>query len=404
MRALKAQYFFALAIVGAVGPYTSVYFKQLGLDETQIGRILGVASIAVVLAPALVTGLADTRIDARRLMAGLYALVGIALVALSRVHDYWPVLLVWAMYFVFGVPMGSLQDGINFSIQEQRRRAGLATIPFTSIRVWGSIGFIAPSIFLFWLLRNSPDVRVAIIIGAFICIPGIINTFFLPDPQSRLRADPATALPASTRLPTLAAGKAMLRGPVFVFCVAIFLLNTAGTAHYSFFPLYLTDKVGFRQEWVGIITSLGVIAEIIFMLGYGPLLKRFGSKNIILAGVAAVIVRLVLLAAFPNAIVAVTTQVLHGVWVLVLLIMPAIFLNEHAEDRYRNSMQGLFAMFVAGMSRIAGNFLAGPIAKWSLTGVFWYGAGLAIVAGVLVVVAFVEDRHAVAARPSVEPA
>ena len=43
-----------------------------------------------------------------------------------------------------------------------------------------------------------------------------------------------------------------------------------------------------------------------------------------------------------------STQLFHGMIVLALLIAPPIFLNQHAEDRYRHSMQGLYAMAVMG--------------------------------------------------------
>jgi PPP family 3-phenylpropionic acid transporter len=87
-----------------------------------------------------------------------------------------------------------------------------------------------------------------------------------------------------------------------------------------------------------------------------------------------------------------------------LLVAPPVILNQHADDRFRHSMQGLYAMVVFGLGRLLGNFAAGPIARWDLRAVYAGSAMLSVVAIGLLVVAFryEKDLHKVA-EPNITP-
>jgi PPP family 3-phenylpropionic acid transporter len=102
---------------------------------------------------------------------------------------------------------------------------------------------------------------------------------------------------------------------------------------------------------------------------------------------------MLLMALWPTPAIAIGTQLLHGMTVLALLIVPPVFINQHAEDRYRHSMQGLYAMAVMGSGRIAGNLIAGPISRWNLQAVYGSAAFLSVAAMVLLGIAFYEEEH-----------
>src|SRR5258705_4085072 len=79
MRSLKAMYFLMFALGGSVVPFISLYFQQRGLRKDEIGYVQGIAAIAVVLSPILLTYLADRRLDARKILAGAMLIAGAAL-------------------------------------------------------------------------------------------------------------------------------------------------------------------------------------------------------------------------------------------------------------------------------------------------------------------------------------
>jgi PPP family 3-phenylpropionic acid transporter len=384
MRVAKAIYFFIFALGGSVVPFVSLYFQQQGLRNDQIGYIQGVAAIAVVLSPILLTFLADARLDARRILAGAMLVASAALAGLYIGRGFLATLLIWAIHMLAYVPLSTLQDGITFAVMKRREEQGLAVTPYHRIRVWGSMGFMLPSVILYFVVKKT--VTPILFVGGAFGIIGAITALMLPNPDGGQKKK-------DSRLPTMDAARRMFSGPLLIFCLASFLLNAGQAPYYTYYALYLKEKAGIPQQWVGLISSLGVVVEIFFMLAFAMLLKKWGLKKLMIVGAGCVALRMLLMALWPFAAIAIGSQLLHGMTVLVLLIAPPVFLNQHAEDRFRHSMQGLYAMAVMGSGRIVGNLIAGPISKWSLQGVYASAALLSVIAMALLWVAFYEEEH-----------
>jgi PPP family 3-phenylpropionic acid transporter len=396
VRALKFQYVLSYAVIGALMPYLSVFFKARGLDEVHIGYVMAAASVAMMLSPALVALLADTRVDARVLIVALFVLTAATAVATAWAGGFVAILLLWVLHSAAFWPINPLQDALFFADVRRRAAEGGGTPSFESVRVWGSIGFMVPSGGLFWLLRQGFDVRITLWVAAAFAVLGALNAARLPRPGGKVaRATPSAPPPVA---PTWAAASVLARRPLRVFCVAIFLLYLGTSAHMAYFPLLLTQRFGVRDQWLGLINNVGVVVEVVFILGYARVVRTAKPngvlKKLMLVGVGCTALRMALLAIAPNAAVAAATQVFHGVLVLAMLVAPPQFLDRHAHDWYRNSIQGVFAMLVPGVGRIVGNLAAGAVAQWSLRGVFAYSAILCVGATVLVAVAFREEAEA----------
>ncbi len=296
MRAIRWQYFLTFAVMGSLMPYAPVYFKQQHLNETLIGYIMAASSVAIVLSPVLITLLADTHLDARRLMAGMFLVGAVGLVAMPALHAFWPILLLWLFYNMMSVSLNPLQDGINFSVQEQRRLNGLPAEAYHRVRVWGTVGFIVPSIAVYLAMRRGVSVSVSWNVAAVFSVLGAINALLLPDPRLHMKRDPISVMPDRVRLPTLEAARALLRPPLLVFCVALFLLNMASVPYYTFYSIYLTDRVYLDPRWIGPINNVGPVFEILFMLAFGYLLRHIGLRWILLGGLAISALRAAMLA------------------------------------------------------------------------------------------------------------
>ncbi len=397
---LKAQYFLTFAVMGSLLPFLPVYLKQHGLGSVQIGYIGSAASAAVLITPVLATLLADGTISGRRLLAFIFGICGAVLWLMYRAEGFWAILLFFSLYNLAFAASTSLQDGLNFLVQGRRRSDGLPTVDYHRIRVWGTVGFIVPSVLLFVSLRHGYPIRLIMLFAIGFCVLGLFNAFGLPrvliSPEKGLGpTDPEAFAPTrdARRLPTLEAAKAMLDPRVLVFCLAMFLAHMATAAYYFFYPIYLKESVGLDEQWLGVVSSIGVGIEIFYMLGFGRLMSSWGIKRLMAVGVGCMAVRFALLGASNSIWVAVGTQVLHGMMVLVVHVAPPIFINRYAQDRYRNSMQGLYVMIVYGLGRIVGNFVAGHIAETGVQRVFLCGAVLCVLAAGLFIFAFHEKPH-----------
>jgi PPP family 3-phenylpropionic acid transporter len=261
------------------------------------------------------------------------------------------------------------------------------------VRVWGTVGYIVPSVLLFGFLATGMNIRGAVMSGALFAAAAAFQASLLADPRPRHAAGHGddeegrdADAGAGRQLPTLAAARALLRPNLLVFTAALVLMQMAGVAHSSFFPIYLTERVGLDEKWLGQVSNLAVVIEVFFVAGCGTLVGRFGVRALLLAAMALTAVRLGLIASTTNAWVVVGTQVFHGIFLIAGGVLPQTVLDEAAEDRFRHSMQGVFVM-AGGAGRVAANLLAGPIAAWSLGGLYAIAAALCSAAALLIFVA-----------------
>lgn len=389
MRDVRVQYFLLYAMLGTVLPYASVFFRQAGLSAAEVGYAFAIWSAAAVLTPVLITYVADTRVDARRLIAGSLAVSGAALLLLGLVDRPWLILSVWTVHCLTLLAAMPVLDGLCFSVRRLRESRGQHAPPYHQIRVWGTIGFILPSVLLFAFLYHGMPVRGALMSGALFAAIAAAQALRIRDCGPPAHAAPAAGNgePNAARapgVPTAAAARLLLQPGLRIFCAAMFLMQMATAMHGTFYPVYLTEQAGVAAKWVGLIANVGVVAEIFFMLAAGRLTRWLGVKGFFLAGIFGVAARLALLALFVNAPVAIATQLFHGLHVVAMFVLPQTLVDRYADDRCRHSMQGVFGMFT-GTGRVAGSLIAGWLGGGSLQGVMGLGASLALAAAVMVI-------------------
>lgn len=383
--ALKAQYFFAFAVIGSITPFLPVYLAHLGFTKAQMGYVNSAGAIAVVVTPAILALIADAHVQTRRLLMWVFLAGGAAFAAMFPAVSFWPVIILYALHCLAYVPVTSLQDSLTFHSLHHHQLAGRAHPPYHRVRVWGSLGFMLPSVLLFFALWFSSSHRLILVCAVMFCVLGAMNTFLLPAIERDAQAPRAG-------LPTAEALRAFKEPHLLVFCIALLLMYMSSSVYYAFYPLHLTERVGLSGKWVGLIANIGVLVEIFFVLGFGRLERRFGIKGVLSMGIAAWVLRFTLLAVSPSLWVALATQVLHGPIVLVLHVAPPVYLNRSASHANRASMQAVYAMGVTGVGRIVGSALAGNVASISLPVSFAYAAALNVVAMVLMAFAF-HDKH-----------
>ncbi len=396
--------------MGSIAPYASVYLEGRGLGDAQIGLLMSLGGFSVLLMPATMSLLADLRLEHRVLLRSIFIGTATALGLMLASRSFWwllPAFWLWAMAIS---PMMSMTDGLLFSIRGRRDASGQITPPYHHVRVFGTLGFIAPSFVLYVLMAYyQASVSVALACGIAVSVIAMGNTFLLPRTHGPLGEslppaevpDPHPPSREGKSLPTLLALRCLLQPDLALFCAAMWLTQAATAAYYTFYPLYLTRVIGVQDQWLGLISSVGVVFEIGYVLAFGWLLKKWGVRWLLILGIAGVGLRLVLLWAVPTLTVAVGTQLLHGLTVLAMFILPPLYLNHRAEPRFLNSMQGLYAMIVFGTGQIAGNIFSGQIAEvydGDTRMVFAWTAGFAG-AAMLLLILFFRDRSNSAITP-----
>ncbi len=395
MPALHRQFLITFAAMGAVLAYLPVLLEQRLASATQVGVVMSTTGLAIILTPVIMTALADTRVQSRTLIATLFTVSAATCFWQALSFSFVGLLISHTVFAFFFWPLAALQDGLVFADNQQARADGRAQTPYHRVRVFGTVGFALPLAGLYFLLNSGADVSSALYLGGAVCLLGATNAMTLPRTQlgqaRRARFNPSEANlsnPSRAQLdhPTRAAARALFRGPALVFCVCLFVAHLGNSAYYAFYPIYLTNEVHFGEQWVGPITMLGVVLELGVMACVGLMLANLGLKRLLVLALLVMAARFALLGVFPNQAVAVWTQVLHGITVVGIYVIPPIYLNALAGDHFRSSIQGLYAMTVFGPSRIAGNILGGELADVSLPMMFNLSAITTLLAAVAIAV------------------
>lgn len=161
---------------------------------------------------------------------------------------------------------------------------------------------------------------------------------------------------------------------------SVAVMSMSISIFYAFYPGYLRE-LGVPSSWVGLVVSLGVIAEIGCMLVFRRLLERLGVRRLMVGAAAATALRLGLLVMLPVPAVAIATQLLHGPFVLGLYVIPQLYLDRCASDRFRHSVQGVYAFLVFGAARLAGSPAGGHVAEAAAGGERLFGLRMALLLG-----------------------
>ncbi len=398
MGAIKAQYFFSYAIMGSLVPLLSVYLTaDKGFSAFDVGLSGALMSLAMVISPALITLLADKRIDTRRILAVAFTTTAVVLSAIYFSTAVWLTLLLFLFYGMGFVAMLPLQDGFYFSYAEQCRLQAKPVSSYPLVRVWGTTGFIVPSLLLYALIEffNCPT-SVIVLCAVVFCLLSMANSFRLPkvkvdelaEEDGHEEGGEEVAEGEKKGLPTVAALKVLVSPEARFLSLGLVLAFAASTAYYGYISLYYAEVIGIKASQIGLYLSIGVVLEIGFTLMMPTLQRWIRLKGILVAGLFFMSLRMLLLAVYPDIRVVLITQVGHGIEALALYVVPVMFFNRLAGNEFRNSIQGVYTMMVGGCSRVIGGLMAGAVAERSLTTLFYYSGSLGVMALLVIVFLF----------------
>lgn len=369
----KLHYFLLYAVVGAYLPYVPVFLgHDLKLPDSQIGWITGAYGLAVLVAPPVMAALADRRVPGRTLVAVGYSLSCAVLLAFAWADGFMAPLLLSAAFGLAYTPMTPLLDALAFTEMARARGAGATPPDYGALRVWGSLGFMAPAFVLFALMHSGlAGGRAAMLTGAAAAALAVVCAPLLP----RVVPEPR----AATTVPTAAAWAELRRPSTFALVGPLVLLFVSISVFYAFYPR-LVVEVGIDPAWVGLASNLGVLFELPWLFLAPAILRRTSVRSLMLFGAACMTVRMALLATVATPTTVLATQVLHGPVVMSLYLLPPMVLDHKASPDFRNSVQALYAALCYGAARFVGSGAAGHAAEFGLQWAFVLAAAFALAA------------------------
>lgn len=346
---LSSFYFCYFAVLGAWMPYWNLYLEDRGFSNLAIGLLSAVVLGSKIIAPSLWGLLAERTGKHMRVIQLGSILTVVAFSAVLAEPQLTGMLVIVLIYSFFWNAVLPQFEAVTID------HLGEHFSQYSKIRLWGSVGFIAAVIGLGWVFEYWP-------IGYLPYLLLIILSFM---------AFASISVRAAKHIGSVAkrepVRQIIKRKEVLAFFAVVALQQFSHGPYYTFYSIYL-EKLGYSVTAIGLLWSLGVVAEIVLFAYMHKVLPRYGIKPMLLLALLLSVLRWLLIGSLAaNVAVTIVSQLLHAASFGVCHAVAVEFIRTRFGSR-----QGLGQALYSGVSFGLGGAL-GAICS----GYLWaYGAQL----------------------------
>ncbi|MFK5914865.1 MAG: MFS transporter [Woeseiaceae bacterium] len=338
---LSGFYFFYFASLGALAPYWGLYLKSLGYTAAAIGSMMAIIMATKIISPNIWGWVADhtgKRMAIVRL-GGLLSILAFAGVFLTT--DYWWLVVVMMVFSFFWNATLPQFEATTFShLGEQTHR-------YSSVRLWGSVGFIVAV----WLIGSQLEgdkitYLPMVLMGLFLTI--WLSSLIVPEESAghlQLEGEPLR--------------KVLKRPEVKGLLIVCLLMQLSHGPYYTFYSIYMQDN-GYSLSFIGFLWALGVIAEVLIFMRMHKLVPRFGLKNLLITSLLIASFRWIVIGFFPDMMpVMVFAQLLHAASFGLYHAVSIQLIHQYFVGKNQGKGQALYSSVSFGAGGAIGSLYAG---------------------------------------------
>ncbi|MCI2285556.1 MFS transporter [Colwellia sp. MSW7] len=353
---LSTSYFFYFAILGLISPYLSVFLDGKGFNSVELGEIFAILTATKIVAPSLWAILAD-KTGQKLLIIRLGALPALlSFIVLFWLNSYWPISFCLALFSLFWTAI--LPQLEVFTLTSVRHSSKI----YARIRLWGSLGFVALAVFAgqvmeYYTQVDASNSIISSFTDAFVLMGGVILLCLL---LSTMVIKPQRMVNKVQQQALAITGK-LLEPRFVIFFISGVLLQISFGPYYGFFALFLRD-LAYPGFAVGLLISLGVVAEILVFIFASNFFKAFSLKTILIFSLAATALRWFLVALYADSIwLLAFTQLLHAASFALFHSASMVFISEHFTRCQQSRGQAVYLGGVYGVGGAIGAYVAGVL-------------------------------------------
>lgn len=386
--------FLQFAVWGSYLVSLGQYLGSAGLGR-DIQWFYAVGGFVALFMPALMGAVADRYVQAQKLLgschlvAAAFMMAAWAYGAFSGHVEFGPLFLFFSLSVAFYIPTIALCNSVSFATLKKRGMEPLKTFP--SIRIWGTIGFvammwlvnsmwIAHGSFGFTLDEHHPNAMLRMQytvaqLGASAVVGFItaLYSFTLPAVAARRPVGGAigNGLTGWRKWPVIGSFRLLGYKRLLPFFLFSMFLGVALQINNGYVTPYLTHFRGlemyadtFGAANATLLSSLSQISEACWILPVGCVLARVGIKKTILAAMAAWVVNFLCFALGNTGSgmwLIVTAMLVYGIGFDFFNIAGALFVDTQAPSTDKSAAQGLWMMMTKGIGSSLGMIGAGAV-------------------------------------------
>jgi PPP family 3-phenylpropionic acid transporter len=363
---LSAWYFWYFAFIGAFLPYFALYLQSIGLSAGRIAVLMSLGQFMRLMAPLLWSWLADSGGNRVRIVVVSTAasLASFSVVFLTQ--DFVGLLIGMAILHFFWSASLPLVEALTLG--------HLAATPerYGRIRLWGSVGFIV-TVMGVGVLLDSATISSQLWVSWTLLLGTLISALTLTETKGH--ADNVVG-------PILQVLRQRKVG--FLLAAGLFM-SAAHGALYVFYSIHLVAQ-GYGKTLIGLLWTLGVVAEIVVFLLMPRVSALVSMRQILLACFALAALRFMLIGWAVNFIgILVFAQLLHGASFGAHHAATMAALNRWFVASQQARAQALYGSVAYGAGGLGGALLAGALWESVGSGITFSAASLMALFGLILV-------------------
>jgi len=351
---LSVMMFLEFFIWGAWQVTAAKYLGLIGFTGDQIGTVYAVGPIAGILSPFFVGVIADRFVATERMLGVLHlAGAGLMYAATRLMADASPspgmITLMIFLYTLTYFPTIALANTLAMHAMSDPARE------FPRVRVFGTLGWIAAGLTLAYTGWGNTIGMFHLAAGAAALLG--LYSFTLPHVPPPAKGQ-AVSLKQILGLDALVLFK---NRSFAVFLISSFLICIPLAFYYQLAERTVT-QAGIENPPFKM--TFGQMSEIFFMLVMPWFFVRLGVKWMLLAGMAAWVIRYALFAmGAPESIhwMIYAGVLLHGICYDFFFVTGQIYTDAVAPPGIRAQAQGLLVLFTLGLGMCIGAFAGGRV-------------------------------------------
>jgi len=370
---LSGFYLFYFASIGVLVPYWPLYLESLGFGPREIGELMAVVMATKIIAPNIWGWIADH--TGKRMMivriGSLLACIFFAGVFWSESY-LWIALVMAVFSFFWNATLPQFEATTFNYLHGQTHR-------YSSVRLWGSIGFVLAALLIGYLLESSSASIVPIAMLAMFILIWLTSLVVPERSAGHLPLDEDSIF------------KVIKRPEVASLIVVVFLMQLSHGPYYTFYSIYL-EQHGYSKIIIGGLWALGVIAEVGVFLVMHRLILTFGLRRMLMLSLLVASARWLLLGSFVESFsVMLLIQLGHAATFGIFHAVSIQYIHHYFRGRHQGRGQALYSSMSFGAGGAIGALMSGYTWELGATTTFFIAAVTSTLA-LLITLLFVRDQ------------
>lgn len=358
---LSGFYFFYFSLLGALVPYWSLYLQSFDFDAQTIGGLMAILMASRIVAPNIWGWLADH--TGQRLRIVRY---GAFFTCLMFVLIFWQDSAIGIALVMTGFSFFWNAVLPQFEVLTLTHLKGREAL-YSRIRLWGSIGFIAAVMGLGWLL-DLVNIRWLPLAMLGLMVMIWLSSLLVVGQTPPRSSDESGFL------------RQLLRPQVIVFFLICLLVQFSHGPYYTFYSV-LMESLGYSRTEIGLLWSVGVVAEVIIFIFMPKLIGGLGLRALMLISLMLSVVRWLLIGLLPeNLLLMLFAQTLHAVSFGALHAVGIALVHHYFSPSNHGQGQAIFSSLGFGVGGALGALCSG---------LMWENLGAAATFSVAAVAVFI---------------